>query len=70
MWWRRRPTGALGAPAPVAGTPLAAGVIALIVLLGIALPMLGATLLIVWIVERILLRRWPAARLFLSLREA
>jgi len=70
MWWRRRPTGALGAPAPVAGTTLAAGVIAIIVLLGIALPMLGVTLLIVWTVERTVLRRWPAARTFLSLREA
>lgn len=70
MWWRRRPTGALGAPAPVAGAPLAIGVIALIVLLGIALPMLGVTLLIVWGVERTLLRRWRAARTFLSLREA
>ena len=70
MWWRRRPAGALGAPAPVAATPLAAGVIAIIVLLGIALPMLGITLLIVWTVERTLLRRWPAARAFLSLRPA
>ena len=48
----------------------AAGVIAIIVLLGIALPMLGITLLIVWTVERTLLRRWPAARAFLSLRPA
>jgi uncharacterized iron-regulated membrane protein len=69
MWWRRRPAGVLGAPAPVGRPNLAASVIAIIVLLGIALPMLGVTLLAVWAVERTLLRRWPAARTFLSLSQ-
>lgn len=70
LWWRRRPAGVLGAPLPAARAPLATGVVALIVLLGIALPLLGVTLLVVWTVERTLLRRWPAARIFLSLRAA
>jgi uncharacterized iron-regulated membrane protein len=70
MWWRRRPAGVLGAPPPVVRAPLATSVIAVIVLLGIALPLLGLTLLVVWTVERMLLRRWPAARTFLSLSPA
>jgi uncharacterized iron-regulated membrane protein len=67
MWWRRRPAGSLGAPAPLPRSPLAVGVMVSIVVLGIMLPLMGITLLIVWTVERALLRRWPAARTFLSL---
>lgn len=70
MWWRRRPAGVLGAPAALVRSPLAASVMVLIVLLGIALPLLGITLLTVWTVEKTLLRRWPAARTFLSLSPA
>ncbi len=70
MWWRRRPAGVLGAPAPLARSPLAASFMAIILLLGIVLPLLGATLLIVWTVEKTLLRRWRAARTFLSLSPA
>jgi uncharacterized iron-regulated membrane protein len=69
MWWRRRPAGSLGAPAPpVARQPLAIGVFVVVVLLGVLLPLVGVTLLIVWAVERTLLRRWRAARDFLGLR--
>ena len=50
MWWRRRPDGALGVPAPpVAGFALGAPLKVLIVCLAIFLPMLGASLLILWI---------------------
>lgn len=54
MWWRRRPGGTLGIPAPrVAqfriGTPLKVG----IVVLGLLVPMLGASLVLLWIVDRV-----------------
>jgi uncharacterized iron-regulated membrane protein len=50
MWWRRRPDGALGVPAPpVAGFTIGAPLKVLIVCLAILLPTLGASLLILWI---------------------
>jgi len=49
MWWRRRPEGSLGVPAPrVEGFTLRAPLIALIVIAGALLPLLGASLLILW----------------------
>lgn len=67
MWWRRRPIGVLGAPMVGARTSLSIGVIALIVLLGIVLPLYGVTLLVVWGLKQTLLRRWAAVRSFLGL---
>jgi uncharacterized iron-regulated membrane protein len=49
MWWRRRPEGSLGLPAPrVEGFRIPAPLIALIVCAGALLPLLGASLLILW----------------------
>jgi uncharacterized iron-regulated membrane protein len=53
MWWRRRPAGGLGIPAPRVAEfhvrpPLLAGIVAL----GIVLPVFGASLLILWPVSR------------------
>ena len=54
MWWRRRPEGSLGVPAARVpdfriGPALKAG----IVVLGIALPMLGISIVVLWITHRI-----------------
>jgi uncharacterized iron-regulated membrane protein len=71
MWWRRRPAGALGAPARPAGARGAfVGVVVVIVLLGLLLPMFGITLLIVLALEWTVLRRWATARSFLGLEPA
>jgi uncharacterized iron-regulated membrane protein len=49
MWWRRRPDGSLGVPAPrVEGFTLGAPLVASIVAVTILLPVLGASLLILW----------------------
>jgi uncharacterized iron-regulated membrane protein len=63
MWWRRRPSGSLGYPAPrVAefhvGTPLKIAIAALALLV----PMLGASILLLWLIE--------GARTALALRRA
>jgi uncharacterized iron-regulated membrane protein len=70
LWWRRRPEGIIGAPGALARPKLAAGVFVLIALIGLVLPMFGATLLTMLLVERLVLRRSPAARKFLGLHEA
>jgi uncharacterized iron-regulated membrane protein len=52
MWWRRRPGGTLGIPAPrVAEFRIAAPLKFSIVALGLLVPMLGASLVILWIVD-------------------
>lgn len=67
MWWRRRPIGLLGTPARLSRPAVGAGMIALIVSLGLYLPMFGATLILVLIAEKILLRRLPRTRRWLGL---
>ncbi|PZU11632.1 PepSY domain-containing protein [Sphingomonas sp.] len=68
MWWRRRPTGLLGAPIPLSRPRFGLGLIAIIVALGIYLPMFGATLLLVLATEKLLLVRVPGTRRWLGLR--
>ena len=67
MWWKRRPAQQLGAPAPIDDGPLPASFVALLVGLGLLLPMLGLSLVAVLLTERTVLRRWPAARRFVGL---
>lgn len=68
MWWRRKPQAGLGAPAPAPSRPVVIGFPALLVALGVLLPMLGLSMLAVLAVERLVLRRLPAARRWLGLR--
>jgi uncharacterized iron-regulated membrane protein len=70
MWWRRRPEGVLGAPPALQRPRLAVAVFVIIGLLGVLLPLFGATLLVMLAVEAAVLRRNPAARAFLGLRAA
>jgi uncharacterized iron-regulated membrane protein len=67
MWWRRRPEGVLGAPPPRPDGRFAVGLFVVIALLGVLLPLFGATLLIVLLLERTLLRRHGPTRRFLGL---
>jgi uncharacterized iron-regulated membrane protein len=68
MWWRRRPPRVLGAPPPAnSRAAMARSLIAVILLLAIMLPLMGITLVLTLLAERLLLRRWAAAREFLGL---
>ena len=74
MWWKRRPGGALGAPPP-ARIPerqprYALLFFALVIGLGVLLPLMGLSLLLVLAIERGVLRRVPAARHFFGLQAA
>ncbi len=63
MWWRRRPEGVLGAPLPpLEAAQYGKGLLAIIVILGVFLPVLGAALLLVGFIEWALLRRIAALR--------
>jgi uncharacterized iron-regulated membrane protein len=53
LWWRNRPAGALGLPAPkVNGFRIERGLAALILLLAVLLPVFGASLLVVAALDR------------------
>jgi uncharacterized iron-regulated membrane protein len=67
MWWKRRPEGALGAPSRLPDERLGPGLAVLIVVLAIFLPVLGISLIVVGLVERLVLRRVPAIRDWLGL---
>jgi uncharacterized iron-regulated membrane protein len=69
MWWKRRPEGVLGAPAAVRHVPFSAGLLALMVILGIYFPFLGGSMILVGLVERFILRRIPAAQRWLGLKD-
>jgi uncharacterized iron-regulated membrane protein len=57
MWWRRRPDGSLGVPAPrIEGFRLGLGLKAGIAAVAVLLPVLGASLVILWLAGRVLPR--------------
>ncbi|SRR5579859_686496 len=66
LWWKRRPAGILGAP-PLATTRVGAALAGLIVGLGIVLPTMGISLVLILALERLVLRRIPPARRFFGL---
>jgi uncharacterized iron-regulated membrane protein len=67
LWWRRRPDGLLGAPIPVGRPRFSTGLLALVVVLGVLLPLFGASLVAVFLAERLVLRRLPAVSRWLGL---
>jgi uncharacterized iron-regulated membrane protein len=67
MWQRRRSRGALGAPGATASPRWACGMITLVALLGVYLPLFGASLVAVLALEWLVLRRIPSVRDWLGL---
>jgi uncharacterized iron-regulated membrane protein len=70
MWWRRKPEGVLGAPAQIRRVPFSVGLIVLLVALGLYFPFLGASIILVALTERFLLRRIPITQHWLGLQRA
>jgi uncharacterized iron-regulated membrane protein len=68
MWWMRRPKGGgrLAAPPSPTDTPMQGGVVLIAVLLSMAFPMLGFTLIAVLVVDVLVLQNWPALKRLLS----
>ncbi len=70
MWWRRREQGVLGAPKATLSPRISAGLVVLVVLLGLYLPLFGVSLVLVLLAEKLVLGRVPAVRDWLGLRRA
>jgi uncharacterized iron-regulated membrane protein len=70
MWWKRRPEGVLGAPASLRTRRFSPGLAVCFVAFGLYMPLLGASMLIVALAERFILRRIPSAQHWLGLNPA
>jgi uncharacterized iron-regulated membrane protein len=70
LWWRRRVSGVLGAPAPAGEPRFSTGLAAIVVILGVLLPLFGLSLIIVAVAEWLVLRRVPGVRDWLGLAGA
>jgi uncharacterized iron-regulated membrane protein len=70
MWRKRKPEHILGAPAAIRPARFSAGLVALMVLLGLYFPFLGGSMIMVILIEKFILRRMPATRLWLGLHAA
>ena len=68
LWLRRRRDGAVGAPLPVGAPRFALGLVAIVLVLGVLLPLLGASIIVVFLLERWVLSRIPAVATWLGLR--
>jgi uncharacterized iron-regulated membrane protein len=67
MWWRRRSTGTLGAPAPPGARGWSWGLFVAVLGLGALLPEFLASLVLVLMCERLVLRHIPRVRVWLAL---
>jgi uncharacterized iron-regulated membrane protein len=68
LWWQRRPNGVLGAPIPMSEPRFSPLVAAVIGVLAILLPLFGASLIVVLVIEFAILRRLPRVAKWLGLR--
>ncbi|MEV7383589.1 PepSY-associated TM helix domain-containing protein [Streptomyces lydicus] len=65
MWWRRRPTGkGLGAPRRAHDAKVTRSVALIMLILGVAMPLAGLSMLLILIVDRLLIRRLAPLRRF------
>jgi uncharacterized iron-regulated membrane protein len=59
MWWKRRPTGRLGAPAMPQSFPLWKGAVALLAVMGVLFPLMGTSLVAVLLLDYVVIARMP-----------
>lgn len=57
IWWCRRPQGRLAAPPLPASPPPMRGAIALLILLGICFPLVGASMVAIWLLDSLIFSR-------------
>ncbi|MCC4605249.1 PepSY-associated TM helix domain-containing protein [Xanthomonas campestris] len=57
MWWKRRPAGGLGVPPLPADPRTLRGLMALLVVCGLIFPLVGVSLLLMWLFDRCWIRR-------------
>ena len=69
IWWRRRQPGTLGAPAATGDRRVSVALLALVVFLGIALPLFGISLILVLLFERLFLSRIAGLKRWFGLPE-
>jgi uncharacterized iron-regulated membrane protein len=69
MWRRRRPEAVLGAPPAPHMPARIGGAVAILLLLAVLLPLLAASLILLWLVERLILPRLPRVSLWLGLAQ-
>jgi uncharacterized iron-regulated membrane protein len=62
MWWRRRPPGGLGAPSSPVGYRPGPLVVGFIIVLSVLMPLMGASLVVVFIGERLFKQFGPFVR--------
>ncbi len=67
MWWRRRPKGKLGVPEIPVDWRLPRGIAVITIVLAIGFPLVGASLILVYLFERFFLSRLPRASAWLGL---
>lgn len=67
MWRKRAPDGVLGAPPAMPEAKIGAGFVIIIGVAAVLLPVLGASLIILFLLEFILFSRWAKARVWLGL---
>lgn len=67
MWRKRAPEGVLGAPPVMPEAKVGAGFVVIIFVAAVLLPVLGASLIIIFLIEKILFSRWSRARVWLGL---
>ena len=68
LWWRRRYVGVLGAPIPMGAPRWTAALIVAILVLGIYLPEMAVSLIFVFCLEHLILRRIPPIQHWLGLQ--
>lgn len=58
MWWQRRPAGRLGVPPLRHDLPRWKTAMLVIALLAVTFPLVGASLVVVWLLDRLVISRW------------
>lgn len=66
MWWKRRPQGKLGAPPFPGNWQIPRGIAIITIAFGILFPLVGVSLILIWLLDRFLFPRIPVAAKFLG----